>query len=240
MNSVRVLVVDDEPITASAHATYLERVGGFVVAGVANDGTSALRMLRDSVDPRTPGGASGVSSIDLVLLDMNLPDIHGIELCRHIRSSGLDVDVIAITAVRDVSVVRAAVSLGIVQYLIKPFTFSVFAEKLRGYLAFRAGFDLVDGVTTQNDVDDSLAQLRSARPAGLEKGLTTETLQLVVARLRAEPVPVSAAELALALELSRVTTRRYLEHLTAEGTVVRSPRYGTPGRPELEYVWKRV
>ena len=236
---MRVLVVDDEPITASAHATYLERVGGFVVAGVANDGTSALRMLRDSVDPRTPG-ASGESSIDLVLLDMNLPDIHGIELCRHIRSSGLNVDVIAITAVRDVSVVRAAVSLGIVQYLIKPFTFSVFAEKLRGYLAFRAGFDVVAGVTTQNDVDDSLAQLRSARPAGLEKGLTTETLQRVVARLRADPEPVSAGELALALELSRVTTRRYLEHLTAEGTVVRSPRYGTPGRPELEYVWKRA
>ncbi|GAA0996730.1 response regulator [Subtercola frigoramans] len=234
-----MLVVDDEPITASAHAAYLERVGGFLVAGVANDGTSALRMLRDSVDPHTLG-SSRESSIDLVLLDMNLPDIHGIELCRHLRSSGLDVDVIAITAVRDVSVVRAAVSLGIVQYLIKPFTFSVFAEKLRGYLAFRAGFDVVAGVTTQNDVDDTLAQLRSIRPVELEKGLTAETLQLVVARLRLDPEPVSAGELALALELSRVTTRRYLEHLAAEGTVVRSPRYGSPGRPELEYVWKRA
>jgi response regulator of citrate/malate metabolism len=39
--------------------------------------------------------------------------------------------------------------------------------------------------------------------------------------------------------MSRVAARRYLEHLAEEGRVLRSPRYGTPGRPETEYRWQQ-
>jgi response regulator of citrate/malate metabolism len=67
---------------------------------------------------------------------MNLPDIDGLELCRRIRAGGVDVDVIAITAVRSAEVVRASIAAGIVQYLIKPFTFGVFTDKLTSYCDF--------------------------------------------------------------------------------------------------------
>ncbi len=232
MNPLRVLVVDDEPITAEAHAAYLARLEGFEVAGVAGNGAQAVRRLQASAGP-------GGDQIDLVLLDMNLPDVHGIDLCRQLRSVRIDVDVIAVTAVRDIAVVRQAVSLGIVQYLIKPFAFPVFAEKLNGYRAFRAGLGEVQGVTTQDDVDQSFASLRTESAPVLDKGLAPDTRAGIIAALRAADAALSASEIAAELHLSRVTARRYLENLAASGTVERSPRYGQPGRPEFEYRWRR-
>jgi response regulator of citrate/malate metabolism len=226
--SIRVLVVDHEPITAEAHAEYVRRLPGFEVAGVAHDGREAVRLLRD-------GAADEGAPIDLVLLDMNLPDIHGLDLCRRIRASGLEVDVIAITAVRDVAVVRASVSLGIVLYLIKPFTFSTFAEKLESYRGFSAKLERGELLATQSEVDASFATLRTPGQPQLDKGLSQPTLDAVIAAVRASDGAVSASELGERLELARVTARRYLEHLVAEGVLARSARYGTPGRPEYEY-----
>ena len=231
---VRVLVIDDEPITAEAHAEYVRRVPGFEVAGVAADGREALRLLRDSA-AAAPGSPVPASSIDLVLLDMNLPDIHGLDLCRRIRSSGLEVDVIAITAVRVVAVIRASVNLGIVLYLIKPFTFATFAEKLESYRVFRSSLDGSDSLATQREVDATFASLRTPGAVQLDKGLSGDTLETVIAALRSSPEALSAGELAAQLDLARVTTRRYLEHLAAVGVLDRAPRYGTPGRPEYEY-----
>jgi response regulator of citrate/malate metabolism len=233
---VRVLVVDDEPLTAEAHGAYVTRLDGFELVGVVHDGRSALDRLRQ------PG-------VDLVLLDLTLPDIHGIQLCRALRAAGSTVDVVAITAVRDVSVVKSAVSLGIVQYLIKPFGFATFAERLTGYLAFRRGLDQGEGQVTQTEVDATLATLRTTAAPSLAKGIAPETLAAVVEALRsasgtdadqgrAAGGALSAGEVAAAVAVSRVTARRYLEHLADAGQVDRVPRYGAPGRPEHEYRWR--
>jgi len=221
---LRVLVVDDEPITADAHAAYLDRLDGFEVAAIAHTGHEAIRALRDG----------GAAPIDLILLDVNLPDTTGIDLCRHLRAAGIETDVIAVTAVRDAAVVRTAVSLGIVQYLIKPFGFATFAEKLEAYRDFhhRLGASVV---TDQQEVDSSFAALRRTAGSALPKGLTAETLEQVRRALRDAPSALSAGEVAARLDLSRVTARRYLEHLTTTGVAARSHRHGTPGRPEVEY-----
>jgi response regulator of citrate/malate metabolism len=127
------------------------------------------------------------------------------------------------------------VSLGIVQYLIKPFGFAAFAEKLNAYREYHARVGGAD-ITDQQEVDASFAALRTSSSGGLPKGLTPETLDRVRAAVRDAPGDaVSAAELAGALDLSRVTARRYLEHLADTGVVERASRYGTPGRPEVEY-----
>ena len=129
MTDIRVLVVEDEPIAAAAHAAYVGRLDGFTLAGTAPDGQSALRML-------TEFSAAG-NPVELVLLDMNLPDLHGLDIARRMRSAGILADIIAITAVRELAIVRSAVSIGVVQYLIKPFTYATFADKLDSYRQFR-------------------------------------------------------------------------------------------------------
>ncbi len=224
MSEIGVLIVEDEPIAASAHRTYLERVPGFVVRGVAHDGADAIRQLGDPS-----------SGIDLVLLDMHLPDIHGLDVVRAMRTAGHRADIIAVTSARDLEVVRAAVSQGVVQYLLKPFTFAALRDKLERYTAYKhhAG-DVASG---QHEVDRVLATLRGNDPSSLPKGMSPQSLDAVVAVLRPSAEGLSAAEVAGAVGASRVTARRYLEHLADSGLVLRRSRYGRAGRPEVEYRW---
>ena len=226
---IRVLVVEDEPLAAEAHAAYVGRLEGFVHVGTAGTGQGALRQLAD---------AAAGTPIDLVLMDMNLPDLHGLDVSRRIRSAGLTTDIIAITAVRELQAVRGVIAAGVVQYLIKPFTYATFAEKLANYRDFRAQLDAQSAVTSQLGVDRAFASLRTRTELPRPKGLSEGTLDAVIEFLKAQPGPVSASEVMDRLGMSRVTARRYLEYLADEGTALRSPRYGTPGRPENEYAWR--
>lgn len=226
---IRVLVVDDEPIAADAHVYYLERCPGFECAGKAESATAALGALNASAAAGQP--------IDLVLLDMNLPDLHGLDFGRRLRSAGYAVDIIAITAVREPDVIRGAIAAGMVQYLMKPFGFAAFAAKLENYRRYFSSLEAGGASASQQDVDRALASLRSPGGTVLPKGLSEQSLESVARLLRASPVPLSASEVGDRLSLSRVTARRYLEHLVANSQVRRSPRYGTPGRPENEYNW---
>lgn len=218
---IRVLVVEDEAVAADAHAAYVARVPGFVVVGTARTAADAVRHLRD------PG------AVDLVLLDMHLPDRHGLDVVRAMRAAGHPADVLAVTSARDLAVVRAAVSQGIVQYLLKPFAFAALRERLEQYARYRDQLDATEQASSQEEVDRTLAALRAAPVADLPTGVSSATLDAVVGRLRQGPA--SAQEVADHLGTSRVTARRYLEHLCDRGAARRSPRYGGTGRPELEY-----
>jgi response regulator of citrate/malate metabolism len=225
VNDIGVLVVEDEPVAAEAHRAYVERVPGFVVCGVAYDGVGAIRKLGD------PSCA-----VDLVLLDMHLPDLHGLDVVRAMRTAGNRADVIAVTSARDLEVVRAAVSQGVVQYLLKPFAFAALRDKLERYAAYREQLE-GDVASGQHEVDRVLATLRGNDPSSLPKGMSRDSLDAVVAVLRPSQEAVSATEVAAVLGASRVTARRYLEHLADSGLVVRRSRYGSAGRPEVEYRW---
>jgi response regulator of citrate/malate metabolism len=225
--SIGVFVVEDDPVAAEAHAAYVTRVPGFAVVGQAATGQAALQALA-----RLRG------SVDLVLLDMGLPDMHGLDVCRALRATGPAVDVIAVTSARDLAVVRAAVSLGIVQYLLKPFAFAALRDKLDGYAAYRARLGHGGVLAGQHEVDRMLAALRSTDPADLPKGMSRESLDAVVVAIKAAG-GFSASEAAQVLGTSRITARRYLEYLSEIGLAERRPRYGGTGRPEVEYRWIR-
>ena len=121
---IQVLVVEDEPIAARAHRAYVERVAGFSVVAVAQSRMEAERVL-------SRGG------VDLVLLDLHLPDGSGLDLFRRIRAAGSMVDVMVVSSARDADVVRSAVAQGAVQYVIKPFAFNTLRDRLVAYQEFQ-------------------------------------------------------------------------------------------------------
>jgi response regulator of citrate/malate metabolism len=219
--------VEDEEVAASAHAAFVQRVSGFHLVGVARSAVDARRLLR--VHPET----------DLLLLDMHLPDGHGLDLLQRLRMEGHRCDAIAVTSARDLEVVKRAVGVGVVLYLLKPFTFAGLRAKLEQYASYRERLLAAEQTVVQDEVDQLLGVLRSpGDPSGLAKGMTAETLRLVTARLRSAAAGESALEVAEAIGTSRVTARRYLEHLADSGLVDRASRYGRSGRPEVEYRWR--
>jgi response regulator of citrate/malate metabolism len=122
-----------------------------------------------------------------------------------------------------------------VQYLVKPFTFGVFRERLEQYAQARE-LRTPRGRATQAEIDALLGAGRTAPIPVTPKGISPETLDAVGRALR-EGEALSAVETARLLGLSRVSARRYLEHLVEIGAAERRARHGRPGRPESEYRW---
>lgn len=221
---LRVLVVEDEPIAADAHTAYVRRVTGFTVVGTVHTGREALRVLA--------GGG-----VDLVLLDMFLPDGHGLDVVRSMRAQGIPTDVIAVTSARDLEVVRAAVSLGVVQYLLKPFVFASLRDRLEAYGDYRRRTGEQVALATQGEVDQVFAELRAGAASSLPKGFSEDLWGRVLEAVRGAGAGVSAGEVALVVGVSRVTARRYLEHLADSSMALRRSRHAGAGRPEVEYRW---
>lgn len=221
---IGVLVVDDDFMVARIHRGYVERLPGFRVLGEAHSGSAALQ----SVQAQRP---------DLVLLDIYLPDRSGLEVLREVRAMpGVAPDVIVITAARDVDTVRAAMHGGVANYLVKPFTYATFADRLTRYAEGRRTLAR-DGDLEQSDVDRAFELVRRSGPASLPKGLSATTCALVVEVLQAAEGDLSAVETAERVGISRVSARRYLEHLSSTGQATQRARYGSAGRPEHRYAW---
>ncbi|MFP3989045.1 response regulator [Streptomyces sp. E11-3] len=222
---IRTLVVEDDPRIADAHAQYVERVPGFTATGVVHRGAEALDFL-----DRHP--------VDLVLLDFYLPDMTGLDVCRTLRARGHLTDIIAITSARDVGTVRSVLVYGVVQYLLKPFSFAAFRDKLERYAEYRGHLLDHGPATAQQDLDRAFGALRGSVGGPLPKGMSNPTLSAVVDLLRElDPRGITATEAGRRLGMARVTTRRYLEHLADQDLVERRPRYGSQGRPENVYHW---
>ncbi|MET7423039.1 response regulator [Dactylosporangium sp. NPDC005555] len=221
---ISVLVVDDDFMVARIHHGFVTRVPGFTVVGMAHTGSEAI----GEVERLRP---------DLVLLDIYLPDISGLEVLSRLRQDGHRTDVLAVTAAQDVDTIRAALRGGIVHYIIKPFTFDTLRERLERYAEALQRLGDRRSVA-QADVDRLFGTLHQS-DAALPKGLAAATADLVINVLRESGTDLSAGECAALAGLSRVSTRRYLEHLVQAGRAQVRLRYGAAGRPEHRYTWLR-
>lgn len=227
---IRTLIVDDDAAVRSLHSRFLRELAGFeLVAAVGTGGAGA--------------DAAVSAGVDLVLLDMRLPDFSGIEVLHRIREArGSAVDVFVISSARDRTTVRQALSARVVGYLVKPFTEEAFAQRLTEYretLTAREAAE-ADVAFGQGEID---TLVRGARPATgavptmrspLPKGLSEATMQRVLAALGTTQGR-TAGEVAEATGTSRGTARRYLDHLVRTGKADLSHRYGRRGRPEVLY-----
>lgn len=215
---IEVLIVDDDFMVAGIHARFVEKTDGFHVAGTARTGEEALQLAHELAP-------------DLILLDVHLPDIDGLEVLRRLRADGSTAGVIMITAERDAEIVRGALHGGALQYLVKPFEFADLAgrlERVRQSLT-----TLASGEADQASIDRAFG---SPPPAAvtLPKGLSPESADLVGGVL-ATAGEISAAECGEQVGLSRVSARRYLEYFVDQGRAVVRLNYGSAGRPERRY-----
>lgn len=221
---IGVLIVDDDFMVAKVHAGFVAALDGFEVLGTAATGADAL----DAVRRLTP---------DLVLLDVYLPDMTGLDVLQRLRADGSPADVIMITAARDVDSVRSALRGGVLHYLVKPFDRRTFETRLRDYAVVHGELAELEEAG-QADVDRVFAGARGSgpAPATTPKGIAPETLELVRAALAgAGPDGLSATECSSLTGLSRVSARRYLEQLVTQQQADVRQRYGTAGRPERRF-----
>ena len=118
-DSTRILVVDDEPAVQQAlsRALKLER---YEVAAAA-DGREALEML-------------GLTPYDAVILDVSMPQINGLEVCRRLRDGGDHTPVLMLTAREDIDDRVAGLDAGADDYLVKPFALRELMARVRALL----------------------------------------------------------------------------------------------------------
>ena len=118
----RVLIVEDDPMVAMINEQYVRKHKQFQVVGRCRDGKAALEFLENN-------------EADLMILDVFMPQMDGFETLRQIRKRQIPVDVIMVTAANERESLEEALHLGIVDYLIKPFTFERFRMALDKYIA---------------------------------------------------------------------------------------------------------
>ncbi|MGE2731456.1 response regulator [Mycolicibacterium vaccae] len=228
---INVLVVEDEPLIAEAHEAYLLRMQGFSVAAVVHTARDAMRVAAEAAATDAP--------IDLVLLDIGLPDASGIALASALSGLRPAPDIITITSERDLEMVRAAVGHGALAYLLKPFTFAAFRDRLERYRRYRAALPAGLEAASQAEIDRALAELRAGSDrAAAPKGAAPETNDEIARAVRDSTGGLTADAVARQVGVSRVTAWRYLERLADEGTVRRAVDYGKAGRPKTRYQWR--
>ena len=222
---IGVLIVDDDFMVAKVHAGFVAALDGFEVVGTAATGAQALAEI-ERLKPT------------LVLLDVYLPDMTGLEVLQRLRFEGYRVGVIMITAARELDTVKGALDGGAADYLIKPFEFPQLKAKLEAFAARADALESAGGVD-QSLIDSLFGGHAAGSPqAVLPKGLGAETGRLVLAAVSGAG-EVSAAECADLVGISRVSARRYLEHYLSTGALELRLQYGV-GRPERRYRLGRV
>lgn len=216
-DDLKVLVVEDDFRVANMHAGIVSALPGFTVSATAN----------------TVAAARKAGPVDLALVDVYLPDGSGIDLIRELRC-----DSMVLSAATESDTVRAAVAAGAVGYLVKPFAPTELAARLSGYARYRR--ILSGGNLDQRDIDAALDALRpragAQQPAATAASPTKERVMKVLADA---DEPMSAAEVAAAIGVSRATAQRYLASLATGDEVKVGLRYGATGRPEQEFIAKR-
>ncbi|PGZ97761.1 response regulator [Bacillus pseudomycoides] len=218
---IKVLIVEDDPMVAMLNKHYLEQVEGFELVHIAKSVNEAVQILEES-------------HIDFILLDIFMPGDTGFELLLHIRNKEKETDVMMISAVQDMASIKKALQYGVVDYLIKPFTFERFKEALSAYREkFR--FMKEQQNINQSELDALILQKEKVETSvskELPKGLTKQTLQLIWKQIESlHGKAFTTDEMAQLVGISRVSIRKYVMFLIEIEVLENEMVYQQVGRP---------
>ena len=166
------------------------------------------------------------NNVDLIVLDNYLTDGQGVEFLPELKGY----PIIMITAANDVQTVEAALSNGVVDYLVKPFTYERFSQaidKVQDYVNLlskeKINQDLIDDYLNSGRVEEE--------EDSLPKGLSRITLKKVIEAIQQQNTGFTTQQIADILDISRITIRKYLNHLVNINVLSEDAEYYTSGRP---------
>ncbi|MCI8910092.1 MAG: response regulator [Oscillibacter sp.] len=222
---LHTIIVEDDPMVAQINQQYFQQMEDIEVDAVFGNGQAAWEYLQ-------------ANPVDLAILDVYMPGLSGTELLRLIRDRNLKCAVIMVTAASEMSVVDKALRLGVVDYLIKPFSFPRLQEAIQ---RCRSKMELLN---SREAADQGMVDcLFHGEPlsttmdhSNLQKGLNPKTLAYIYSYIKEHtPERHTCESLSAASGLSKVTIRRYLNYLVETGQLLSSIDYETGGRPRVLY-----
>ncbi len=222
---IKVLIVEDDPMVAEINREYLRRVAGLSLVGIVKNGMEAFSFLERQ-------------KVELILLDVFMPQMDGITFLQEVKKKYPEIDILMITAAQSKEKVRKALSLGVVDYIIKPFTFERIQIALTSYLERRRILE-DDSDIDQSILDTALFMPKTERQGDLPKGIEMQTLRRVQGAAEKMEAAFSTQELADVVGISRISMRKYLNHLEQMGVVHGTLTYRTKGRPIQLYTYNK-
>ncbi|OPX50157.1 response regulator [Clostridium thermobutyricum] len=224
---INVLIVEDDPMVALINKKYLEEIGEIKTFGPLITKNEIFDIIEKE-------------NIDLIIMDVFLPKENGLDILKALRENGKVTDVIMVTAANTVDELKKAFSLGIVDYLVKPFEFDRFKDSIIKYKKKREIF-LKDKSLNQEDLDYILNQSNNlnGKENNLPKGLNKRTLEKIIEFLESNKNEIwTLRELAEKIKISNVTIKKYMDYLENENKLEVKMTCGNIGRPELKYKLK--
>ena len=221
----KVLIVEDDPMVAMINEQYVRRHKDFSVIGKCKDGEAALKFISEN-------------DVDLIILDVFMPHMNGFETLRELRKDKQAIDVIMVTAANDRDSLEEALHLGVVDYLVKPFSFDRFKLALDKFISQKRVLSDFDTLN-QSNIDFIIDKKRKQPQELFPKGIQDKTLQAIFSCLRKnQPEPITSDIISEQTGLTAVTVRRYMSYLEENAIVVGELNYETGGRPCMYYYLK--
>jgi DNA-binding NarL/FixJ family response regulator len=194
IDRISILVVDDHAVVRRGLLAFLETEPDFEVVGEAGGGTQALDLLvRLDSEGRRP---------DVVVMDLQMAPVDGIESTREIRARYADVDVVALTSFAEAERVHAALEAGASGYLLKDADADEVAAAIRA--AHRGELQLDPAVARQ-----LMSSIRAPQPSDATVELTARELEVV----RLVGAGRANKEIAAELSISERTARTHVSNI---------------------------
>ncbi|MBA8897404.1 response regulator [Clostridium saccharobutylicum] len=225
---IKTMIVEDDPMVRQINSKFLDKVEGFALKkAVAN-----LTEAKDFISNNT---------VDLILLDVFLPNENGIDFLKWLRKEEISSDVILITADKSMERIRDAFRYGVVDYLIKPFTFerfreylNIFKERLNSFKHHETLEQCELDKFILNSKNNAINKEKSNYT--LEKGFNKYTYKSIVDELsNINQEYFTTEDLSEKLGIAKVTVRKYLDYMSKQGQLEKIIEYGKVGRPLYKY-----
>ncbi|MCE5007611.1 response regulator [Staphylococcus equorum] len=225
---LNILIVEDDPMVAQINQQFIKKIDDQTSVDIASNVKEAIKHIENK-------------EIDLLLLDIYMPEENGLTFLKYIREQGYKIDAILITAATDIEEIQTAFRYGAVDYLIKPFDFERFQQSLLRYKKGLTFFNKTSSIN-QTDIDAEFLNKEIVdrdSELKLPKGVTEATLQVIIDKMKYfEENEFSTDDISKRVNISRVSVRKYLKFLTDIEVLEESLNYGI-GRPINFYKIKK-